>query len=194
MEDHIQLVHRTARTSTALLSGHPQFDKNDRMNRFSRSLAIAFENPQLVADVSNVAAEYNDAARALHIASVKAMGKVIALCFELSGRVEAEYPQDYKSGILPDYLNRTRLNIMQRLLELCMPGVEDSRVMALLLIQAHQEGYSMNIEEYLRKQGGLGAALATAQFDLWEDDTRRRYSSMGKNFLGQVWNSESKTD
>ena len=161
------------------------------MMEFYRSLANTFESEQIASGISEIAREYSEAKNTFDRETTRAMTKVIALCSEIFKLMEAEYSEDSKSGDLSGFMDKKRLNIMQRLVDLCMGDVVMSRAMALLLIQADQQGYSLCLGEYLDEHGGLSSSLDSVEFDLFKGKTRRRYSPMGKKFLGKRWATES---
>jgi hypothetical protein len=161
------------------------------MMEFYHSLANTFESEKIASGISEIAREYSEAKKTFDKATIKTMTKVIALCSDIFRLMEAEYSEASKSGDLSGFMDKRRLNIMQRLVDLCMSDVVMSRAMALLLIQADQQGYSLCLDEYLDEQGGLSSSMDTVEFDLFKGKTRRRYSPMGKKFLGKRWASES---
>lgn len=161
------------------------------MMEFYHSLANTFESKQIASGISDIASEYSEAKNAFDKATSRTMTKVIALCSDIFKLMKAEYSDDSKSEDLSFFMDKRSLNIMQRLVDLCMSDVVMSRAMALLLIQADQQGYSLCLDEYLDEQGGLSSSLDRVEFDLFKGETRRRYSPMGKKFLGKRWASES---
>jgi hypothetical protein len=112
----------------------------------------------------------------LHQSKVQAMETVLSLYSEICDTIESDFPDD--DHWPTDYMEDHSLNILQGLVEMCMPRVTNARAVGYVLLQAHYEGYDSNLEEFGTDfYDGLEDAVTEAEDKLGGELYFRYYSA-----------------
>jgi hypothetical protein len=136
------------------------------MSKFSESLSQHLMMARFDAERAEGATRFSEADKQLYQASLKGMATAITLYYKVSRSLKSEFPAEVETSEVRDYLHRQTLNIFQRLVDDCMPGLSEPRAVAYLVNDARVKGFAKDIGRYLKALDGLGPAIELAKVKL----------------------------
>ena len=110
--------------------------------------------------------------------TIKGFAKALSLFCELYERLESQFPENIGLGVDRTYLDKQKLNVMQRMVERCLPDFPKHRATAYFLLQAHEAGYTTNIKDFIRGLGGFVDPIEAAVTELVSPELHQQYFNL----------------